>query len=48
MKAFAGDIWITFREFLRTFGALQWFFMRLIIYTPAAFPEIRTDSPAGL
>jgi phospholipid/cholesterol/gamma-HCH transport system permease protein len=37
MRGLALDAWQTVREFLRTFGAVQWFFMRLIIYTPAAF-----------
>ena len=31
------EIWITFIEFLRTFGALQLFFLRLLAATPSIF-----------
>ena len=31
------EIWITFVEFLRTFGALQLFFLRLLVATPSIF-----------
>ena len=31
------DIWYTFVEFLRTFGALQLFFLRLLAATPSIF-----------
>jgi phospholipid/cholesterol/gamma-HCH transport system permease protein len=31
------EIWYTFVEFLRTFGALQLFFLRLLAATPSIF-----------
>ena len=31
------EIWITFTEFLRTFGSLQLFFLRLLAATPSIF-----------
>jgi len=33
------DIWYTFMEFLRTFGALQIFFVRLLLNTPTIFAK---------
>jgi phospholipid/cholesterol/gamma-HCH transport system permease protein len=31
------DIWYTFTDFLRTFGAMQLFFLRLVAATPSIF-----------
>jgi len=44
MTAWARDLWITFRQFLETFGALQLFFLRLLAYSPKTLVRFRLVS----